>query len=270
MAPAAGDWIAKLPDALQTQPPVRMARADTFMARRDWKGLDELLADQNWGELDFIRHAQLARAAAEQKQDIAAQASWQNAIRLAGDRLKSLTLLARLATVWGWDKEREDLLWIITQRYPAERWALQSLNELYMNSGNTRGLQRVFNTLLDYNSTDVVAKNNLASVLLLLNPQSIRAHELARAPYEKYPQNSAFAATYAYSQHLQGRTEAGLKTLAAIPAAQLEQPGIAIYYGVMLASAGETNKAKKYLDIAAAARLLPEELELLQATRRRP
>lgn len=265
---SAGEWLATLSDSLQTQPPVRMARADVLVARRDWKGLDALLADQNWGELDFIRHAQLALAAFHQKQNMAAQASWQNATRLAGDRLKPLTLLARLATSWGWDKEREDLLWFITQRYPAERWALQALNQLYLTSGNTRGLQRVFTTLLDYDSTDVVAKNNLASVTLLLNPQSTRSYELARAGYEKYPKNPAFTATYAYSLHQQGQTAAGIKALAALPEAQLEIPGIAVYYGVLLASAGETNKAKKYLDIAAAAPLLPEEKELVQVTRR--
>ncbi|MCX6895118.1 MAG: hypothetical protein NTZ16_06400 [Verrucomicrobia bacterium] len=268
MAAAAGEWLATLPDSLQTQPPVRMARADALVARSDWKGLDALLADQNWGELDFIRHAQLALSAFQQRQNMAAQASWQNAVRLAGDRLKPLTLLTRLATTWGWDKEREDLLWFITQRYPAERWALQSLNQLYLAGGNTRGLQRVFTTLLDYNSTDVIAKNNLASVTLLLNPQSTRAYELARAGYEKYPKNPAFTATYAYSLHQQGQTAAGIKALAALPEVQLEIPGIAVYYGVLLAAAGETNKARKYLDIAATASLLPEEKEMAQVARR--
>ena len=268
MTDAAGQWLATLPDNLQTQAPVRMARADALVAGQDWKGLDALLTDQNWGELDFIRHAQLALAAFQQKQTMAAQSSWQNATRLAGDRIKSLTLLARLATTWGWDKEREDLLWFITQRYPAERWALQSLNQIYLTGGNTRGLQRVFTTLLDYDSTDVIAKNNLASVTLLLNPQSTRAYELARAGYEKYPKNPAFTATYAYSLHQQGQTATGIKALAALPAAQLEIPGIAVYYGVLLASAGETNKAKKYLDIAVAAPLLPEEKELAQVARR--
>lgn len=270
MGGAAKAWLAALPDNLQTQPPVRMARADVLMGLRDWKGLEALLADQNWNELDFIRLAQLARAAFEQKQTMSASASWQSAVRLAGDRLKSLTLLTRLATAWGWDKEREELLWFITQRYPAERWALQSLNQLYMAAGNTRGLQKVFTTLLDYNSTDIIAKNNLASVILLLNPQSSRAYEMARAANEKYPKNPAFAATQAFALHLQGRTAEGVRLLAAFPAEQLESPGIATYYGVLLAAAGETNKAKKYLDIAAAAPLLPEEKELVQTARRGP
>ena len=264
MTVAAKEWLAALPDKLQTEPAVRMARADVLMGQRDWVGLENFLADQNWGELDFIRLAQTARAAFEQKQTMRASSNWQSAVRLAGDQLKSLTLLARLSTAWGWEKEREDLLWTITQRFPAERWALQSLNQFYMAAGNTRALQRVFTTLADYNSADVIAKNNLASVILLLNPQSTRAYELARAAYDQYPKNSAFAATYAFSLHVQGRTAEGIKILSAFPSSQLEQPGIAVYYGVLLASAGETNKAKKYLDLAATATLLPEEKELLQ------
>jgi predicted Zn-dependent protease len=267
LAAGAMAWLASLPDKLQVLPPVRMARADILMGQRDWTGLEALLTEQNWGELDFIRLAQLARAAAEQKQGMVASSTWQAAVRAADDHLKSLTLLTRLATAWGWDREQEELLWFITQRFPAERWALQSLNQLYMASGNTRGLQKVFTTLADYNSTDVIAQNNLASVQLLLNPQSSRAYEMARTAHEKHPQIAAFTATHGYALHLQNRTAEGLKLLAALPAAELESPGIAIYYGVMLASRGETNAAKKYLDIAAAAPLLPEEKELIKAAR---
>jgi len=43
----------------------------------------------------------------------------------------------------------------------------------------------------------------------------------------------------------------------------LETPSVALYYGVLLAGIGETNKAGKYLAIAKHADLLPEEKALL-------
>ena len=198
------------------------------------------------------------------------QANWQNAVRAAGDHLKALSLLTRLATAWGLDKEREDLLWTIVQRYPGERWALKALNQFYTTNGDTRGLQKVFTTLVGYDDTDPVAQNNLASVLLLLNAQPGRAYELAHTAYLGHTNVAAFATTYAYSLHVQGHTAEGLKILKALPAAQLETPSIAIYYGVLLAAAGETNQARKYLDLAAAAPLLPEEKELIRAARATP
>ena len=270
LGPDALHWLGQLPDAMLAQPVVRMARADTLMNLRDWPGLQAYLADQDWNDLEFIRLAQLARAAQQQNQSMVFQASWQNAVRAAGEHLYALSLLTRLATAWGLDKEREDLLWNIVQRYPGERWALKALNQFYTASGDTRGLQKVFTTLLDYDNTDPVAQNNLASVLLLLNTQAGRAYELAHTAYLGHTNIAAFATTYAYSLHVQGHTAEGLKILKALPAAQLETPGIAIYYGVLLAAAGEANQARKYLDLAAAAPLLPEEKELIRAARAAP
>jgi hypothetical protein len=90
---------------------------------------------------------------------------------------------------------------------------------------------------------------------------------MAREVYLQHPKVSAFAATYAYSQYVQGDTAGGIKTLEALTPRQLEQPGVAVYYGVLLASAGETNKAVKYLDIADTGNLLPEEKDLAKTAR---
>jgi hypothetical protein len=45
--------------------------------------------------------------------------------------------------------------------------------------------------------------------------------------------------------------------------AQLHEPSLAAYYGVFLAAAGYTAKAREYLKVAASAKLLPEESALL-------
>jgi hypothetical protein len=260
-------WLTNLDEKAQAQLPVRMAIADAYSDHGDWQKLETLLREQNWGEVDFIRLAQLTRAAREQKQDIAKQVNWQAAVRAAGGQIKPLTLLARLATSWKMEAEREDLLWVIARRFPAERWALQTLSDLYMAEGNTRGLQKVYATIVDANPDDLPAQNNLASVSLLLNSQVSQAFEFARAAHTKYPRNSAFASTYAYALHRQNRTAEGLKVLETLSPQQLEIPSIACYYGVILAASGEPAKAKKYLDLAAAANLLPEENDLVKSAR---
>jgi hypothetical protein len=44
---------------------------------------------------------------------------------------------------------------------------------------------------------------------------------------------------------------------------QLRNPSLATYYGIILAAAGENEKARKYLDLAASGKLLPEERALI-------
>lgn len=267
LLPDAIAWLTNLDAKTQTNLPVRMAIADAYSDNHDWVKLETLLHEQNWGDVDFIRFAHLTRAAREQKQDIATQANWQAAVRAANGQIKPLTLLSRLAAGWRMEAEREDLLWNIARRFPAERWALQSLSDRYLAEGNTRGLQKVYATIVDANPDDLAAQNNLAAVSLLLNSQISKSADMARAVHTKFPRNLAFASTYAFALYRQNRTAEGLKVLEALPPQQLEIPSIACYYGVLLAAAGEPAKAKKYLDLAAAADLLPEEKELLKSAR---
>jgi len=173
-----------------------------------------------------------------------------------------------MAQAWGWAGEREELLWVIVQRFPSERWALESLKHLYLATGNSRGLHKLYSTLATVDANDLVAKNNLSALSLLLNLQTARAHELAREVHSRVPTNAVFASTYAYSLHLQGKTKEGLKALEDLPTSQLEIPNIAAYYGVLLAADGETEKAKKYLEIAAREQLLPEEKVMIEQARK--
>jgi len=46
--------------------------------------------------------------------------------------------------------------------------------------------------------------------------------------------------------------------------AELEQPQIAAYYGVLLASSGDFSRAAKFLDLGEKAYLLPGEKKLLE------
>src|ERR1043166_3287816 len=150
------------------------------MAKKDWPGLENFLEDKKWGDLEFLRQAFLSRAAVEQKQSLAADVHWRAAVREAGDRLGPLEALLSMATTRGWDKPKEDLLWLIGQRFPRERWALGELVRLYDAHGNTRGLNRVYATIVSYDSKDFQAKNNLAATSMLLRLNLPTAHELAK------------------------------------------------------------------------------------------
>src|SRR5216110_1107597 len=86
-----------------------------------------------------------------------------------------------------------------------------------------------------------------------------------RSAYQRHKE-AIITSTYAYSLHLQGRTREGLAALEKLKTESIELPPVALYYGVLLAAIGETNKARKYLELAQRANSLPEEKALLAAT----
>ena len=256
-------WLTNCPAKLRAEQPVPVALVDCFLARKDWAGLETSLETQKWGELEFLRSAFLSRAAAEQNQKLAADARWRTAVREAGDRLGALTALLKLAASWGRQPARDDLLWQIAQRFPSERWALRELERAYMAEGNTRGLNKLYSTRANSAPDDFAAQNNLAATSLLLRLNLPRAHELARQVFSQHPGEAIVTSTYAFSLYLQGRTGDGLAVLEKLKADALETPQVALYYGLLLSEAGNTNKAAKYLEIARKSELLPEEKALL-------
>lgn len=263
-------WLTALPEATTQQQPVMLAISDCYIAQKDWARLDEYLKGKKWEHQEFLRLALLAGTASKQKDEVKAKSLWQSAVVEGTGSLRALQALARMAQDWRWAKERDEVLWLIVERFPMESQALQALEEAYVSNGNTRGLNKLYTYLVDSGVKEVsesmkflFAKNNLASTLLLLKNQLNRAHEFAKDVYRAHPENPAFAATYAYSEHVQGNTQAGLQALEKLKPAMLEIPAIATYYGVLLAANGDAAKAGKYLELARTARLLPEEQALV-------
>ena len=78
--------------------------------------------------------------------------------------------------------------------------------------------------------------------------------------YAAEPENRTFACTYAFSLHLQGKTREGLEVMRKLKPEQLAVPSVAVYYGILLAAAGDVQASKEYLDKSAKAYLMPEEL----------
>ena len=269
LAGEAFGWLTNCPAKVRAEQPVPLALVDCYLAKKDWGGLETFLEAQKWGDLEFFRLAFLSRAAGEQNQKLAAEGRWRSAVREAGDRLGPLNALLIMATSWGRQQAREDLLWQIAKRFPGQQWALRELERSYLAAGNTRGLNKLYSTMASYAPKNFAAQNNWAATSLLLKLNLPRAHELAKEVFSGHPAEAIVTSTYAFSLHLQGRTKEGLAALEKLNAEALETPSVAVYYGLLLSEAGETNKAGKYLGIAQKSDLLPEEKALAAEAIRR-
>jgi len=260
---AALAWLQSLPMDTQTNQPAALLAADCQATLKQWRPLEVSLAGQQWGELDFVRYALKSLALRGQELTSSADIAWQKAFNATGGRKESLVMLLRLAAAWNWATETEDLLWTIFHKFPGEKWVVAALSRNLLWEGRTRALMALYDEQTRMNPADISAQNNLAMTALLLEARELRPQELAREVYRKAPTNSAYASTYAYALHLQNQNAQALKVFERLKPDQLEQASVALYYAVVLQATGHGERAKKYLDIAAGIRLLPEERKLL-------
>jgi Flp pilus assembly protein TadD len=265
MAESAQQWLTNCPAKVRAEQPVPLAFVDCYVARKDWLGLDAYLVGQQWHDLEFLRFAYLSRASEQLQQEMAAEARWRSAVRATDNQLGSLNTLLNMAKAWKRVHAEEDLLAQIGQYYHRERWASRDLERLYLAAGDTAGLNKFYAMKSENDSTNYVAQNNLAATSLLLKTNLPRAFDLSKQLYQSHPGDAVIATTYAYSLLLQNRTTEGVDVLDKLGPESLEQPGVALYYGILLSADGQPAAAKKYLELAQTARNLPEENQLISA-----
>jgi hypothetical protein len=256
-------WARSLSPSVQTNPPLPLVTAECFASVRDWATLDEMLGQQDWRDMDYLRHLLKSISLRARGNGLGASVEWRNSLKAASRKLEALNELARRAAAWQWGAELNETLWAIVDNYPNEKGAFLMLYDRLFDEGNTPALQNLLGRVLEFVPSNLELKNNLALVSMLVNSRNERGHDLARQVYDADPQNPPFLSTYAYSLYCQGKNTEAVKLLEGLKPEQLEEPGVATYYGIILAGTGEQSKARHYLERARLARLLPEERNLL-------
>ena len=261
-------WTKTLPPATQTELPLPMTVADSYVATKQWREMEQALIRQDWREREFLRKALLAYAVRMQEAETVAMTHWDEAVRLASERPEFTLMLAQLSSNWRWTNETETLLWRAAKQFPQERWPLESLQGNYARMRRTSGLFDVCSAMLERQPTNAVVQNNWANLAFLLQTNVARAHQVAQQVYARNTNHFAFVSTYAWSLHLQGKTREALGIIETLDSSKLEQPSVASYYGALLAASGQSDKARRYLAKAETAPILPEELSLVTAARK--
>jgi cytochrome c-type biogenesis protein CcmH/NrfG len=257
-------WLQSLPPSVQTNQPAAFLVAQCLLQLCDWHGLQSTIQNENWNDLEFVRHMFLARTLREQGLTEASADEWVVALKFTSDQKGPLVSLFQLAAGWNWNSEAEQTLWIVVNKYPEEQWAPPALTHALIAGGRTRPLLELFGIMAKRFPSDIEMKNNVAFVALLLNAQELDPYDLASEVYQKAPQNPSYAATYAFSLYLQGKYSEALKVMQQIAPKELQNPSVAGYYGIILKANGNPESARAYLKLTAKAQLLPEEQALFQ------
>ncbi len=261
------DWSRRLPDEMLDSIPLRFALADAYIRLRDWTSLKQMLERGTWNRGEPVRRALLAKVARETGDDIAFQKNWIAAVAKAENDPDRLNLLQSIAFQWNWPEKATGVLWMLAENPEAQRNALQELYRYFASQRDTTGMYRALSRLVAIMPEDEAVRNNFAQVSLLLRAETIRARGMARDLYEAHPHQPAYVSTYAFGLFQSGDVKGALKLMQRLPPDQLREPSIAAYYGVFLASVGQSDQATEYLDLAGKAKLLPEEEELVSRAR---
>jgi Flp pilus assembly protein TadD len=258
-------WSGSLDPKIRSVHPVPLAIAESMSCMGDWPALAHFVENANWGQQEPLRFAVQSHALrhlGNQGSSAEAQTTWRSAIKAAQGQPNQLAAIAQLAQGWGYRAEAAEVLWAVANGTTGAKEALSGLQNFYKQTHDSRGLFRVAKRALELNPNDLVAANNCASLGLLLSADP-GARRLAEKLYNDHPTNAAFAATYAFALHVEGKTADALRVIERLKDQQLRQPALAAYYVVMLAASGNIERARAFLPAAERANLLPEEKTLL-------
>lgn len=262
-AAQADTWIKGLSAPLQQAPALQGVRADIAAQLSDWDLLSQLLSAGAWGTIsnDTVRLALAARTVDTPARPALRRDTWDLALGSAGGSLSALRVLQRLATIWGWDDERERTLWMVARTFPAQTWAHQQLFDLYRSRKDTANMRAVTAALRDAEGTVPRYQHDWALLTVLLEPSSnwTPAKDILRGLYESDPRNPTYATGYAFALAQVGKGAEAFEVVDKIAPVEREylprQPYLAFIYGV----AKKTGDYERTAALGKKGDYLPEE-----------
>jgi hypothetical protein len=268
LAGAALKWSDKLPADLTSGPPVAIAVAESLAQTKNWSRLKRWTRSGSWGADDYLRLAYQAYAARRSRRTAAEaeaefDALWRSAEEAAAAEPEHELTLARLASTWDLTHEAEQLWLRVANAPPARREALDALYALYRQTNDLPNLRLTAQRLHETSPEEVGLAANAARFALLLDRNTTEGRALARQAYEKSPNDPAAAVTYAFALYGTGRTAEAIEVLKKLPPDQLNDPHAAVYAALLFDDANQLELANKYLALARAGDIFPEEKQLL-------
>lgn len=239
-APQVDTWLKGLSEAIRQAPALQGVRADVAAQLSDWDLLGQLLSAGAWGNIsnETVRLALAARTVDTPARPALRHDTWDLALGSAGGSLSSLRVLQRLASIWGWEDERERTLWMVARTFPAQTWAHQQLFDLYRSRKDTANMRAVTAALRDAEGSVPRYQHDWALLTLLLEPSNnwTPAKDVMRGLHEGDPHNPNYATGYAFALAQVGKGPEALAVVEKMTAQDREylprQPYLAFVYGV--------------------------------------
>ncbi|GAB5561656.1 MAG: hypothetical protein SynsKO_33030 [Synoicihabitans sp.] len=272
-ADQAQTWLNQQSADIRDHPEVVNVRGELAVAQGEWDRLAELLEAGAWGPVqrDTVRLAFSARLAADRDNANLQEQTWKEALVSAGNSLPDLTLLYRLANVWGWEEATETALWSVARSYPSRTWAHQTLFDVYRQRRDTENMRALIGSLRENDASSPRYQYDWALLSMLLNQRASWTDEkrTMQTLFETDPGNPYYITGYAFALALAEREEEAVALLANLTPADHAHPERAPYLAFVYSRTYQTEQINTLVDgaTAYAANYLPEESALLQKAR---
>ncbi len=259
-------WSEQLPADLTSRPPVAIAVGAVLAQTKNWSRLRRWTRNGFWGDDDYLRLAYQAYAVRQARGTVAEtefDSLWESAKKAAASKPEHELGLARLASKWDLTGQAE-LLWLQVAKVPAtRREALDALYKIYREKNDLPSLRLTAQRLHESSPEEIGLATDAARLALLLDRNTAAGRELARQAYEKSPNDTAAAVTYAFALYSTGQTANGIAVLKKLSPDQLRDPHAAVYAALLFDDDNQIETANQYIAIAKAGSIFPEEKQLL-------
>lgn len=259
-------WMDRLPSDLTTHAPAVAAIADSFVRTKNWSRLKRWSRGGDWSDDEYLQFAYQAYAARQSRHggtEAEFTSLWSSATKAAEGNSEHELALARLASRWGLSAEAEPLWQKVANLSTARREALDALYKIYRSNNDLPNLRLVAQRLQQTSPEEANLEANAARLALLLDRNTADGRKLAKQAYEKAPNDTNAAVTYAFSLYSTGRTAEGLEILRKLPPEELREPHAAVYAALLFDDENQVDLANQYIGFAKAGSLYPEEKQLL-------
>lgn len=254
-----------------SDPRVQAAIGECYLRVEDWRGLLDWtqIKGADWEYFEYYRYAYQAKALVELGSTLTDSEEftriWLQAVEATEMEAGPLELLANRANEWGWESISVNTYWTMANNTKDPMRPLQVLFRYYTLNKNTYGIWRVTDLLVRRTPDDLILKNNLAQLSLLLKTQTRRASEIANSIYDQMSERADYSSTFAFSLLVEKRYKSALRVIRNFPESSLTEPSVALYAGLVYYANDLPEEATRYLSYARAdtSNFLPEELVLL-------
>jgi len=259
----ASAWFARLPAKTGASVDVQRAIADIMIADKNWRALDRLLSETDWGALDFERQADRAYEARETGQLSNFVSDWKLAvIEAAASSQNTIELMQRISG-WGWRNERYDLLWKLFALDPRDESVRRPLIGWERYKGDTPGLNQIFARIMEIEPQNRDNANNFAFTSMLLDANLGQSYAIAASNRAAEPRNPYFASTEALALYKQGKPAEALALMGTLSPAESSMPERLLYRAVFSAGTGDIAGARALIEGLQPSKFLPEERDLM-------
>ncbi|MGB8341057.1 MAG: hypothetical protein WCE51_05665 [Chthoniobacterales bacterium] len=260
-------WSEKLPADLTSHPPVASTIAASLVLTKNWARLKRRTRGDSWGDDDYLRLAYQAYATRQARRgagETEFDPLWASAVKAASANPEHELALARLASKWDLARQAEPLWQRVSNTPASRREALDALYKIYRATNDLLNLRVTARRLHEASPDEIALAANAARFSLLLDRNSEEGRALAKRTYEKAPDDTAAALTYAFALYGAGRTNEGLDVLQKLSPDQLRDPHAAVYAALLYDDDNQVEAANQYIALAKAGPIFPEEKQLLE------